>query len=454
MRLFWILALLLNASLASGAYASVLAAESTDLHEHYQFTTFVAQIKVRNTSDEVVRLLRVEALRPNDRVIESPKEIAGTESTTIAVQISTDDDVGYALHGVRITTDNEETQLLQLRNFGLTLLSDARPQADLGVLNEGTPAKAVAVTLNGSLDSDLRILRVEQVPDFVTASVKGASTIEIIPNPRATWGFHQGFIRVALNSTLQPAAVIRVLLDVHGEIIPSENPFAMGILRIGSQSPHLVTLRSKSGKGFDIDAITFRGFQATAREEQCQPKALGCRNLDVQAVQSQPTGRLSGEMQVRFKGRSETLAIALSGVLIAQDTKIIPLQITSDQGASTGNDTSKTDLKSALDAVTRNNPNSSPSIPAGTGPLLKWKVENDWQLHGYLVFRGETENGPFNPVTSEAILSEGPMQGGAVTRYWRDTEAVAERTYWYYVVSIGMDGRLQQLSGPQKAVAK
>jgi hypothetical protein len=109
------------------------------------------------------------------------------------------------------------------------------------------------------------------------------------------------------------------------------------------------------------------------------------------------------------------------------------------------------DLKQALKSGTEP---AEPPPPPGEGPLLKWTVLHEDLIHGYVVYRAASPEGPFVRINYETIPTS--SDGGQDTgRYqWRDTNAVPGSTYWYYIGTIQNNGAKGNLSSPQKIVAK
>jgi hypothetical protein len=113
------------------------------------------------------------------------------------------------------------------------------------------------------------------------------------------------------------------------------------------------------------------------------------------------------------------------------------------------------DLKSALQNSTQTHSATPPADQPGHGPLLKWQVSNENNIYGYLVYRGDAENGPFLRVNKEIVHVDAGKGDGITSTYaWRDDSATAGKTYWYYIGMLYRDGTKQQLSGPQAVKAK
>jgi hypothetical protein len=100
------------------------------------------------------------------------------------------------------------------------------------------------------------------------------------------------------------------------------------------------------------------------------------------------------------------------------------------------------------------------SDPALEGPdktvapaQLKWKTRGDSSVYGYLVYRAEKREGPFLRVSREIVHRQGESDEAEYA--YTDWDVEAGRTYYYYLDTIGMDGRKRRFSGViQKTVAK
>jgi hypothetical protein len=107
-------------------------------------------------------------------------------------------------------------------------------------------------------------------------------------------------------------------------------------------------------------------------------------------------------------------------------------------------------IKSALKLAVRD---AQVPPPPGDGPLIKWSATNEQLVYGYAVYRADSEKGPFVRVTDH-VIQTGNADGTGSKYQWRDNSAISGRTYWYYIGILNRDGSKQQLSTPQKVVAK
>ncbi len=270
----------------------------------------------------------------------------------------------------------------------------------------------------------------------------------------ASWGRHQGYVKVALNSTLQPQAWIDVSADVHGAVIPSANPVEMGVFR-NTKLPFVVQLKSRDGKPVRPGALSIKDIKATLTKQACVGDAKGCAQISVKIATDQPGGRVQGQLLVELPDYHRTLPIDMDGLYLPEGVQVHSLNEAMEKNSKSSAEPPPLDLKSALQKSTQANSAPPPADPPGRGPLLKWQVSNEANIYGYLVYRGNDENGPFLRVDKDIVRIEGDAGNGQTHSYaWRDTSATPGKTYWYYIGMLYRDGSKQQLSGPQKVTAK
>ena len=102
---------------------------------------------------------------------------------------------------------------------------------------------------------------------------------------------------------------------------------------------------------------------------------------------------------------------------------------------------SKAEVAPKAEAAPRVEATEEPKA-AGSEPwanTLKWATASEVDNFGYDVYRGESEEGPFERVTKEPI--EGAGTTDEISRYvFVDDTIDPHKTYYYYVESISMEG--------------
>jgi hypothetical protein len=172
----------------------------------------------------------------------------------------------------------------------------------------------------------------------------------------------------------------------------------------------------------------------------------------VAITDAQPLGMVSGRLRIELPEYHRDISLAVGGLLLNRDTVVKDLDEKADKGNPQSAQTTQNtpvDLGKALRSATKR---VDPADPPGHGPLLKWSVANEGLVYGYLIYRGDSEAGPFVRVNDEIIRAMN--EDGSSEYKWRDASAVSGRTYWYYIGVLKQSGVRQDLSGPQKVVAR
>lgn len=432
-----------------------LTVTAQDVGEMYQLQSATTSIEIANRGDKPIALRGIVARDPADSVGAVPPRIAAHATVHVPVTIFNGMGVGKQQHVFVVETDSAAARPdLQARVhlFGLSVLDDDKPQLDLGTVESDKPSAPRTVALSSREVAGFRIERILAVPAFVSATLRADGTsIAIAAKPDAAWGLHQGYVKVALNSSVQSQAWIAVKADVHGEIYPLHNPLDLGV--VGSaRPPAIVQLRSRNGTPVKLGKIASEGFQAQLETQVCSNGIAGCAQIAVRFDDAQSVGPVRGSLLVDLPDYARQLRIAVNGAYQPQAGGVrTSSEITQPPVAKSSAQT----VDSALKVLAHNPAPVPPADPPGTGPLLRWQASNEGVVYGYLIYRSASEQGPFLRVNKDIVASRAQRNSSASSAYvWRDTSAVPGKTYWYYIGLIYGDGSKQQLSGPQKVTAR
>ena len=95
----------------------------------------------------------------------------------------------------------------------------------------------------------------------------------------------------------------------------------------------------------------------------------------------------------------------------------------------------------------------SPGLaPADEAPVsaaravLQWSVAKERNMYGYLVYRADRAEGPFERVTPHVIRSRAGIDGTASYRHV-DSGVTAGHTYYYRIESVSLNGIKTPLTG-------
>jgi len=443
------------------AQAGTISVETADVGEHYQFTRVETQIQITNRSKQSLPIRAIKAYRPEDRVLRAPAEVAAGATVTATVELFLKNDLGNRWHVFGIAAgaagdDDPLSNLARIHVFGVSVLDQPRPQLDFSVVNVGEDIAPKIVPIASQEIPALKATKILSAPEGFIASVsEDGASISVSVSKTAPWGMQDSYVKVALDSPQQPEIWIEVRADVHGTVIPSANPYALGVMRGGAKNEFLIRLDNRSGKDFKIDNLLLEGIKGQVHEDLCTPLQAGCRMIRLNVADAAQAGKLNGKILVGLPDFKRTLPIVISGIFLKADTAVVSLD---DQLKKTTTESdaapaaiSPTKLSDALNKAVH--PPVELPNPTGTGPLLKWNVANEQNIYGYVIYRADTEAGPFHRVNKDIVRVMAEENAGA-TYKWRDSTATSGKTYWYYVGLIYGDGLRHQLSSPQKITAK
>ena len=443
---------------AAGVFAQATF-EAQDVGEIYQTNTGHSTILFNNIGDKPVKILSVTPATVEDKIgdFKLPATVAPKTSVNIPVLVFDGMESGHNNHLFKIETDiaKHPSFTVPVHLFSLSVLDDPKPRADLGTVNVNTAPPVKTVILSSREVPDFRITGIVATPDFATARIEpDGKTVSITGKADAAWGSHDGYVKVALNSNVQPQAWIQVTADVHGAVIPSSDPVDMGVFH-NTKLPFVVQLKSRDGKPVRLGKVELDGFRGQLSKEPCVGSAAGCAQIGIKVSDQQSAGVLRGKLLVDLPDFHRQLPIRIGGIYMPESIKVHSLNEAMEKNSKASTEAPSLDLKSALQKSTQARAATPPADPPGHGPLLKWQVSNENNVYGYLVYRGDAENGPFLRVNKDIVHVDGDKGDGVTSTYsWRDNSATAGKTYWYYVGLLNRDGTKQQLSGPQEVKAK
>lgn len=430
--------------------------------DQQQFRSVSCDIPLQNTGDKPIRILSAEAALPWDSIDQQVVVPPGGASYLKAT-IATRDAAGYIKRSFRLHTDEPGAYAVRgasVSAFVSTVLDQHAPTLDFGVVRTNEPSKSASISLSSREVADFRILAIESKPDYLEIKLgsDGRTLVATLSN-QAPWGLLNDKIGLKINTPIQQEAWVRVRANVIGEIAPGSNPFSFGLMRTNASNEFLLRVTSRSGKSFKIGKTHLDRVKGSTRVVPCVPKADGCQMVRVVVDNGQTIGRLEGHLLIELPEFKRTLPVELVGMLLPPDFKVHDFDKEVAEQAAAGAQSSASaapgagavDLQQAIKQTTRK---AHMVPPPGTGPLLRWSVANDGSVHGYIIYRADTEQGPFVRINKELIpVSEEPSKSGELYQ-WRDNSTTPGRTYWYEIGMVKNSGEKVALTQPQKVVAK
>lgn len=386
-------------------------------------------------------------------------------SAKLAAVLDTTIDGGNTKHPFTVVVrhgKNEASRDLLASGFVESIIDDPRSTMDFGVVDlKSADRGAKKFELTGAEAQGVAITAVEEKPDYVDVAIaKDGHSATLSFRADAPWKYVNDIVRLRTDSKAQSDITLTIQADLHGDVLPDTNPYALGLVRAGTANEFSIRITDRFRKAIRLGALSLVDLRGKVVEAPCLPKADDCRLLKLSIADDQPFGQIHGAVLVDLPDFGKQLSVSVWGLHIKHDTIVKDLNEEStkaEQGAASpvaGNPANA--LDKALKAATSPQPVASAAPPAppppGHGPLVRWSVANENLVHGYLIYRGDGENGPFKRMTNPPIAAD-RVDGGS-SYQWRDNDAVVGQTYWYYIVTLFNDGRKQRLSGAAKVVAK
>lgn len=448
--------LLYAAAFANTEAGSQLEVIDCDLGEAYAFSKLDCQIGLANRGATTIHVINASPVTPRDAIEPRNIEIRPYSTTYVHAVVNVGSSLGRTRHRYDITTDEigHEKRTASARVFALNAFDQVAPIIDFGVVTYKKKPAAHTVTLVTHEVAQFKITGILSKPDWCDVEIENdKNTVSVSLKANAPWGLHQEHLKVSIDLPQQKEQWIDVKVDMHGEVIPSINPVDMGMMRFGSNNSQLVRLTSVSGEAFEVGDIQLDGLSGEAKIEKCETSTKGCALINLRILDSQPAGAIRGKMFVTFPKFEQKLAMDVQGIILARDAVVdtIDPNRSADHSESTAatNIRGGTDIAKALTKAV----DKDTAPPPGTGPLLRWSIANSKLVYGFQVFRSEAESDHFVLLNSNILKSIAEDEESESYTY-RDATAVAGKTYWYYIGLVYSDGHKQQLSGPQKVVAR
>lgn len=451
------------AAAASPASPSHLLIKLCDGGEHYQFQTATCDIELSNSGDEPIRVFDARAVSRWDR-IESGVTVPPKSTAYLKATIGMSDSVGFSHRWFRFSTSEsgppaQGRAVVQV--FSASVLDQQEPKIDFEASRLDEPVVEKTISLSSRDVADFRIKSIVSKPDFVDATVDpGGKSIRASVRKDARWGQQSGRIVLKINGGPQIEAAVAVSADVQGDVVPDSAAIALGLMNTNRKNEFLMRLTSRSGKAFKVGKLDFEGIKGSASSGACASTAKGCQLITILIANDQAQGRIGGTLFVELPEFKQTLPIRLgAGILLDPSVKIHDLDEEQKKAAETASKSAAPALPAtnAIDvkqAIQQTIARKDETPPAGKGPLLRWSVANQLLVYGYIIYRSESETGPFVRVNPQTIRKQNDADSQSGSYQWRDNTAVSGKTYWYSITTVNEDGKKVELSGPQKVVAK
>lgn len=90
-----------------------------------------------------------------------------------------------------------------------------------------------------------------------------------------------------------------------------------------------------------------------------------------------------------------------------------------------------------------------PLAAGAASTTLSWKVAEEAKVYGYIVYRSDHRDGPFQRLNRQIVrVKDAERDDAGQSRYrYVDAQVESGKTYYYFIDAISVQGRKQRLSG-------
>jgi hypothetical protein len=451
---------------------------SAGFGEIYQHTAVSHRFTFENRSDVPVRILGTTVVLESGRIEVEPELVPPGGRGEARIEQPVGDRLGEVTFRFGLRTDDPALPgpKLTLGGFVQSAYDPEVGRVELGQLDRSLGATAAFELASREADR-LGPVTIAEGPSWLRLTPRGESDggqrleLEITVAPGAPLGFHVERLLLRTGVPHQPDYVLEVRTAIYGDVVPSEAPIDLGLLRQAWPFEKEITLRSRSGAAVEIAAVDPVPFEVAA--SACPgPPDPACRLLTL-AGRPQLQGPLDGLLRVHLAGDPEPLPLRYSAVVASPDAVVRDLgpliegMVVHSDGTVERPESSP--APEPTPAFEEPSPSPGREAPArsegesGASPVpaevtLTWSVRQQHRAYGFLVYRSEHREGPYRRVTPETLRTHADRE--AVGRYrWTDPEVEPGKTYYYYLDAVTKSGQKQRLTGvqaktvPERAVA-
>ena len=415
--------------------------------EVYEGTTVTHRFAFRNTGKAAVRITGLHPVSPRARATAHPEVVPPGGEGYVEVEQPTAGRLGLASFRVAMQTDDGAERKLGLSGFILSAYEPDQPSIDMGTVAPG--ATATLELFSREVDR-LEVREVLDAPAFLAVDATGRAgpaqegvVLKLTVRPDAPLGFHSTTLRVRTNVASQPEAAVAWKAAVYEDVVPSENPLDLGLVREGTPFVKVILLARRSGAALDVEGIDTGHPAVTAELAPCPTPSDACRALRLSGTAPPAGTALNGTVTVALKG-SRPLSLPYSAILVGAQTTVKDMGMLEPKGEAP----KPLEIEFVKGPPAPVPPDTAAPVvgkPGERRARLTWEAHKEKDTYGYLVYRSDRREGPFRRINAEIVrVAQGPEPH--VYRYV-DEQVEPGRTYYYYLESIDRAGTKLRLSG-------
>ncbi len=206
------------------------------------------------------------AVRGSAELTAEPAVVEPGGRVKVRVRQPLESEIGHASFRYALITDEPGVSRYRftLSGFVQSAYDPERPAFDLGFVDRDRRARSSLEIYSREVDR-LELLGVTTGEAAILVEVSRAGIAEegllltAVLEPGAALGTLTGTVTLKTNVVNQATLEIPLSAQVFGDLVPSEHPIAIGLVRVSEHVTKDIVLRSRSGRPFSIERIEDRG---------------------------------------------------------------------------------------------------------------------------------------------------------------------------------------------------
>jgi hypothetical protein len=416
--------------------------------EVYEGALVTHRFAFRNRGPSTVRITELRPISPRARATAHPDVIPAGGEGYVEFEQPTGGRLGLASFRIALKADDGAPERkLALTGFIQSAYDPDQPLIDLGT---AAPGASGSVELFSREVARLEVREVLDAPEFLTADTAGRAgparegvVLRLALRPDTPLGFHAGTLRLRTNVAHQAEVPVLWRAGVYEDVVPSESPLDLGVVREGRPFVKVIRLERRSGGLLEVERVATDNAAVKAELAPCPTPSDSCRALRVSGVGPAAGTPLGGTVTVNVKG-ARPLSLPYSAILVGAQATVKDMGMVGPE---------RPEKTLTLPPTRTGAPGTDPAStaapvvgkPGERRARLTWEAHQEKDTYGYIVYRSDRREGPFLRVSPEILrVATGPEPH--VYRYV-DEQVEPGQTYYYYLESMGRGGTKSRLSG-------
>ena len=303
----------------------------TDSYQHAVVEhLFIAE----NQGSLPVTVEQALAVRGSAELTAEPAVIAPGGQLRVRVRQPLGSELGDAAFRYALITDEPGVSRYRfsLSGFVQSAYDPERPRFDFGLVDRGRGARSSVELFSREVD---RLELLDVVTGSPAVRLEASRTgiagegllLTAVLDPGAPLGTLSGTATLTTNLANQPTIGIPFLAQVFADLVPSEHPVTLGLIRVGEPLTRDITLRSRSGRPYSIVHIEDLGGHLATDAAPCTgdgPSDCWVVRLVVDAA---APGMLGGTLRIVTDRDDETVPLSYGGIVVGRETTIRQLDL-------------------------------------------------------------------------------------------------------------------------------